>query len=61
MKIARDKSSLKDGPGNYYDTIVILKAGTVVEYIENQKRTPAGFRSLTVIRKALFLNLHLRK
>jgi len=34
VKIARDKTQLKDGPGNYFDIITVLKIGTPVEYIK---------------------------
>ena len=35
IKIARDRTLLKDGPGNFYDTIIVLKIGTKVQYIKD--------------------------
>ena len=40
LNIARDKSLLKDGPGNFYDTITVLKLNTKVQFINESKEDP---------------------
>ncbi|OHD13485.1 MAG: hypothetical protein A2086_03400 [Spirochaetes bacterium GWD1_27_9] len=40
LKIARDKTFLKNGPANYYDNVLVLKIGTEVTYIEDAKDDP---------------------
>ena len=42
MTIARDKTALRDGPANYYDPIVYLSKGTVVNFL-NESDEDAGW------------------
>jgi len=37
LKVARDKTLLKDGPANYFENVLVLKVGTDCEYIEDSK------------------------
>jgi hypothetical protein len=40
IKIGRDKTLVKDGPGNYYKTLTVLKIGTSVNYIKDSTEDP---------------------
>lgn len=40
VKIARDKTMIKDGPGNFYDSLYILKLGTKLEYVKPSNNDP---------------------
>ncbi|MBP5449142.1 MAG: M48 family metalloprotease [Spirochaetales bacterium] len=42
MTIARDNTALRDGPANYYDPIVYLSKGTVVNFL-NEAEEDAGW------------------
>lgn len=40
VKITRDKTMVRDGPGNFYDSIYILKLGTKLKYVKPSSQDP---------------------
>lgn len=60
MKIARDKTLLKDGPGNFYDTIMVLKIGTTVRSIRNSSEDPGWIQILYGKKKGFISKMALK-
>ncbi len=46
IRIGRDKTLVKDGPGSYYNTLLVLKMGTPVDYIKESADDP-GWAQIT--------------
>ncbi len=55
IKITRDKTLVKNGAGNFYDTITVLKIGSVVQYIEPAKED-SGWLQISFNKKKGFIS-----
>jgi len=60
MRIARDKTLLKDGPGNFYDTIMVLKIGTTVRSLGNSSDDPGWIQILYGKKKGFISKMALK-